>query len=73
MQEMKHMLKLRPAVYWLSCSKSVKLYSTASSSKPEPSPSSSSGVKQNEYFDVVVCGGGMVGTAMALALGKRSS
>ena len=73
--EMRHILKLRPAIYWLNYSKTVKFYSTATP-KPVTEPSSSttatssSNIKQNEYFDVVVCGGGMVGTAMALALGN---
>ena len=29
-------------------------------------------VTQNEYYDIVVVGGGMVGTAMAKALGRKN-
>lgn len=63
---MTHILvrKLRPLqlhlfVKYSSTSSQTKAHSTSSQSLPK-----------NEYFDVVISGGGMVGTSMALALGK---
>ena len=58
--------------YWLNVHRkattsSLRLYSTA---KVNEDPKMSSH-KSNDYFDIVVCGGGMVGTAMAYALGKE--
>jgi hypothetical protein len=37
----------------------------------ENATASSSSIRANDYFDVVVCGGGMVGTAMAYALSRE--
>ena len=45
---------------------SKNLFSTSTFLKQNGEESS----KKNEYYDIVVCGGGMVGAAMTLALGQ---
>ena len=44
-----------------------RLKSTASQNSSEDT---SNEVKSPEFYDIVICGGGMVGSAMAYALGK---
>lgn len=64
-----------PVVSKLNLRRCAKhLYSTNSAQFTETTnfqstDKSNPSLNKNEYYDIVVCGGGMVGTAMALALG----
>ncbi len=58
-----------PAPRSVAIFQNLRLLSSSSHSHAEPSKTNQ--VQKSDFYDVVVCGGGMVGSAMTYALAKN--